>query len=263
MGADAMADRGPRRVRVRGDLFHGRVPAGAVYVGRAAPGLRRSPYANPFRPTELTAAARADAARRFRDWICARPELLAAARAELAGKDLACWCPPGPCHGEELLRLCTITVDAGGQRHDPPPRNARNRIVSSPLVTGGETDPSDDEVLPVELAGTTTLVARSSVRYVEAQGDYTRLHTHDGKSHLVRIPLCVLQERWREAGFVRIHRSYLMSLSEFTELRSSGVECVVRLGSGPMTVELPVSRRHTRELKDRLALATKQAHTQQ
>ncbi|MGW4426091.1 hypothetical protein, partial [Streptosporangium sp. NPDC004631] len=36
-----------RRVRVVGDLFHGRVPAGAVYVGRAAPGLKASPYANP------------------------------------------------------------------------------------------------------------------------------------------------------------------------------------------------------------------------
>jgi hypothetical protein len=37
-----------RRVRVTGDLFHGQVPDGAIYVGHAAPGLRRSPYANPF-----------------------------------------------------------------------------------------------------------------------------------------------------------------------------------------------------------------------
>jgi hypothetical protein len=38
----------PRRVKVDGDLFHGQVPDGAVYVGRQAPGLRKSPYANPF-----------------------------------------------------------------------------------------------------------------------------------------------------------------------------------------------------------------------
>ena len=37
-----------RRVKVTGDLFHGQVPDGAVYVGRQAPGLRRSPYANPY-----------------------------------------------------------------------------------------------------------------------------------------------------------------------------------------------------------------------
>src|SRR5687767_5884579 len=38
----------PERVKVTGDLFHGQVPSGAIYVGRAAPGLRSSPDANPF-----------------------------------------------------------------------------------------------------------------------------------------------------------------------------------------------------------------------
>jgi hypothetical protein len=38
----------PRRVKVTRDLFHGHIPDGAVYVGRAAPGLRKSPYANPY-----------------------------------------------------------------------------------------------------------------------------------------------------------------------------------------------------------------------
>ncbi|SHK78661.1 two component transcriptional regulator, LytTR family [Pseudonocardia thermophila] len=120
---------------------------------------------------------------------------------------------------------------------------------------------NEDEVIPVELAGTTKLVPRSAVRYVEAQGDYARLHTHDG-SHLVRIPLSVLEDRWREAGFVRIHRSFLVALPLVTELRLSGSGYVVRVGSGPDCAELPVSRRHTRELKDRLVRATKQAWSQ-
>ena len=119
----------------------------------------------------------------------------------------------------------------------------------------------EDEVIPVELAGTTKLVPRSAVRYVEAQGDYARLHTNDG-SHLVRIPLSVLEERWRDAGFVRIHRSFLVALPLVTELRLSGSGYVVRVGSGPDCAELPVSRRHTRELKDRLVRATKQAWSQ-
>lgn len=38
----------PRRVKVTGDLFHGRIPDGAVYVGRGAPGLKASPYRNPY-----------------------------------------------------------------------------------------------------------------------------------------------------------------------------------------------------------------------
>ena len=41
---------------------------------------------------------------------------------------------------------------------------------------------------------------------MEAQGDYARLHTADG-SHLVRVSLATLADRWADAGFVRIHRS--------------------------------------------------------
>ena len=47
-----------------------------------------------------------------------------------------------------------------------------------------------------------------------------------------------------------------------TELRLSGSGYVVRIGTGLETAELPVSRRHTRELKDRLVRATKQAWSQ-
>ncbi|MGH3797399.1 MAG: LytR/AlgR family response regulator transcription factor [Pseudonocardiaceae bacterium] len=118
----------------------------------------------------------------------------------------------------------------------------------------------DDEVIPVELAGTTKLVPRSSVRWVEAQGDYARLHTNEG-SHLVRIPLSQLEDRWSDAGFVRIHRSFLVALPLVTELRMSASGYVVRVGSGEDAAELPVSRRHTRELKDRLVRAAKQGWT--
>jgi len=142
---------------------------------------------------------------------------------------------------------------------------ALDRIISNRATAAPAEAPAperdEDEVIPVELAGTTKLVPRSAVRYVEAQGDYARLHTTDG-SHLVRIPLSVLEDRWRDAGFVRIHRSFLVALPLVTELRLSGSGYVVRVGSGPDTAELPVSRRHTRELKDRLVRATKQAWSQ-
>jgi DNA-binding LytR/AlgR family response regulator len=113
-------------------------------------------------------------------------------------------------------------------------------------------EPVTDDVIPVELAGTTRMLPRAQVRWVEAQGDYARLHTTDA-SHLVRVPLSLLAERWADAGFVRIHRSYLVALRVIAELRlgSSGYVVIV---DGR---ELPVSRRHTRELKDRLVRAAK------
>lgn len=126
-------------------------------------------------------------------------------------------------------------------------------------VAGSRTTPTsapasvaDEPAIPVELAGTTRMLPRSSVRWVEAQGDYARLHTADA-SHLVRVSLATLAERWANAGFVRIHRSYLVQLRLVTELRLTGSGYVVAVDG----VELPVSRRHTRELKDRLIRAAK------
>ncbi|ANY10172.1 LytR/AlgR family response regulator transcription factor [Pseudonocardia sp. HH130630-07] len=142
-------------------------------------------------------------------------------------------------------------AETGGAPPAPPqgPPQAGNGPAPAPGARrGGPPAGSDDEVVPVELAGTTKLVPRSSIRYVEAQGDYARLHTGDG-SHLVRIPVSVLEDRWSDAGFVRIHRAYLVALPLITELRMSGSGYVVRLGNGPGAVELPVSRRHTAGLK--------------
>ena len=104
-----------------------------------------------------------------------------------------------------------------------------------------------DEVIPVELGGRTRLVARSSVRYVEAQGDYIRLHTEEG-GYLVRMPLAALARRWQAAGFIRIHRSTLVAAGHITELRFDGGRAVVQIGDE----SLPVSRRHTREVRDLL-----------
>ena len=112
---------------------------------------------------------------------------------------------------------------------------------------------AEEPTIPVELAGVTRLLPRSAVRWVEAQGDYARLHTADA-SHLVRVPLATLAERWADAGFVRIHRSYLVQLRLITELRLTNGGYVVIIDGR----ELPVSRRHTRELKDRLVRAAKQ-----
>ncbi|ONI82074.1 DNA-binding response regulator [Saccharothrix sp. ALI-22-I] len=129
-----------------------------------------------------------------------------------------------------------------------------DRVAAAPAVTPepAAAETQDDEVIPVELGGTIKLVPRATVRYVEAQGDYARLHTSDGASHLVRIPLAQLEERWENAGFVRIHRSFLVALPLVTELRMTSNGYAVVIGSGEDAKELPVSRRHTRELKERI-----------
>lgn len=103
----------PRRVVVAGDLFHGNVPAGAVYVGRPAPGLPGSPWANPHRVGRCPTCSvvlvvehdQADAVSAYARDLGSDHERAARARAELAGRDLACWCRTGPCHADVLLTV--------------------------------------------------------------------------------------------------------------------------------------------------------------
>lgn len=104
-----------------------------------------------------------------------------------------------------------------------------------------------DEVIPVELGGRTRLVPRAEVTHAEAHGDYIRLHTLDG-SYLLRMPLGALHDRWRGAGFIRIHRSTLVAAGHIDELRFEGGRALVQVGDRL----LPVSRRHTREVRDML-----------
>ncbi len=128
---------------------------------------------------------------------------------------------------------------------------AIKRVVEnhSNTVTPPE-EPAKDETIAVELGGVTRFLLRSQVRFVEAHGDYARLHT-ETSSHLVRVPLTTLEERWADAGFIRIHRSTLVALPHVDEIRVDGGRCTVRMGDRV----LQVSRRHTRELRNKLVRA--------
>ena len=73
------------------------VPADAVYIGRP------TRWANMYKIGQD--GTRAEVIIRYRTHVEAAPVFLARVRAELAGKDLVCWCAPLPCHGDVLLEL--------------------------------------------------------------------------------------------------------------------------------------------------------------
>jgi DNA-binding LytR/AlgR family response regulator len=122
------------------------------------------------------------------------------------------------------------------------PATSRSEVPGPPSAE----DPSD--LIPVETAGRTRFVSREQVHWVEAEGDYVRLHTADGGAHLVRIPISHLEERWSAHGFIRIHRGYLVSFKHITEFSVTGSVHLVVVGGR----SLPVSRRHVRDVRDRI-----------
>jgi hypothetical protein len=68
-----------------------------VYVGRP------SKWGNPF--SIGRDGTRAQVIDKYRAWILTQPALVEAARHELHGKVLACWCAPLACHAEVLAEI--------------------------------------------------------------------------------------------------------------------------------------------------------------
>ncbi|HVU77133.1 MAG TPA: LytTR family DNA-binding domain-containing protein [Gaiellaceae bacterium] len=109
------------------------------------------------------------------------------------------------------------------------------------------------ERIPVVAAGGTELIDPGDIHYVQADGDYSRVHTYD-RSYLCTIPLGELGDRLAPARFARIHRSYLVNLAKVAGVRrSSGERFRVQLADSAKT-ELDVARRQSREVRERLGL---------
>ena len=68
-----------------------------VYVGRP------SKFGNPF--VLHHEGERAKVIEQYRAWLLGQPELIAAAKAELKGKVLGCWCSPRACHADVLAEI--------------------------------------------------------------------------------------------------------------------------------------------------------------
>jgi DNA-binding LytR/AlgR family response regulator len=103
------------------------------------------------------------------------------------------------------------------------------------------------EMITVDLGGTTRMIRRDDVTYVQAQGDYARLHTADA-SYLIRVPLADLEQQWAEAGFLRTHRSYLIALNHVSHMKLAAARPSVTVAGA----ELPISRRHLPLVREKL-----------
>ena len=107
-----------------------------------------------------------------------------------------------------------------------------------------------DDVVPVDAPrGGTRLLARSTILYGQAHGDYVRIVSDSGR-FLMRNTLSDLERRWEPFGFVRVHRGYLANLRRAVELQPliNGT-ATLRFADGH---GVPISRRQVAELRRRL-----------
>jgi two-component system LytT family response regulator len=92
-------------------------------------------------------------------------------------------------------------------------------------------------------------VPLSAVDWIEAEGDYVRIHT-GGRSHLVERTLAEMESLLASSGFMRIHRGAIVNVERVAQLQPEGsgrYRLVLRDGS-----ELAVSRSYSGRFREAL-----------
>jgi two-component system LytT family response regulator len=122
---------------------------------------------------------------------------------------------------------------------------------SAPTPAGGK--PEYLERIAVETRGQVRVVPVGDIEYITASGPYAELHAN-GRAHVIRERMQMLEERLDPAKFFRIHRSAIVRLDQIeTLLRDPGGDYGVKLRSG---VQLSVSRNRVEQLERWMGLAT-------
>jgi DNA-binding LytR/AlgR family response regulator len=117
---------------------------------------------------------------------------------------------------------------------------------------GAQVNGEDEMVAVANLhGGTTRLLPRSVILFVQSHGDFVRIVTADGR-YLLRATLSDIEHRWEPFGFVRVHRQFVANLRNATELRPLLGGTAELIFSDGQTI--PVARRHAAELGRRLSV---------
>jgi DNA-binding LytR/AlgR family response regulator len=98
--------------------------------------------------------------------------------------------------------------------------------------------------------GGTELIDYDAIHFVQADGDYSRVHTFD-RAYLCTHSLGELEDTL-PAGFARIHRSSLVNLSKVSAVKRAGPDRIRLALDDAERTELDVARRQSRMLRERL-----------
>ena len=108
-----------------------------------------------------------------------------------------------------------------------------------------------EKIAVVGGGGTEVLLDPDQIHYVQADGDYSRIHTY-ARAYLCTSSLGAHEERLGPR-FARVHRSHVVNLAKVTGVRREPDKLRLQLADAERT-ELDVARRQARLLRDRLRI---------
>lgn len=123
-----------------------------------------------------------------------------------------------------------------------------SQASSAPVDDMGRSrgDPPAEESLWVQRQGGTVKVPLESIEWVEAEGNYVRIHAGEA-SGLIRAPLTAMEARLGTVEFLRVHRSIICRTSAIRAVKRRRTGAMLaQLGSG---AEVPIGRTYGNRIK--------------
>jgi two-component system, LytTR family, response regulator len=109
------------------------------------------------------------------------------------------------------------------ERFDTAVERAKRRVAERQVsATGYKLAAALDDLRPrrilIKDRGRVVILNEADVDWVEAEGDYVRVHAA-GRGHLLRETMAAMEERLDPTSFARIHRSTIVNVSRIRELK--------------------------------------------
>jgi NO-binding membrane sensor protein with MHYT domain len=112
--------------------------------------------------------------------------------------------------------------------------------------------PAREASIPVEKDGRTRELNVGDIYAIRANAHYT--YVHDGEQeYFCTLSISALQARLDPAAFLRVHRSYIVSVDRIARVKRSGEAGVAELGL-PVRCSIPIARAHYRQVKLRIGI---------
>jgi diguanylate cyclase len=104
--------------------------------------------------------------------------------------------------------------------------------------------------VPVEKDGRGREIAVADIYAIRANAHYT--YVHDGEhEYFCNLSISALEARLDPKAFLRVHRSYIVSVDRIARVKRSGEAGVAELGL-PVRCSIPIARAHYRQVKLRI-----------
>jgi diguanylate cyclase len=133
---------------------------------------------------------------------------------------------------------------------DPRPTAPPAAIVAHDSAPSAAPPPLRVAAIPVEKDGRTRELAVADIYAVRANAHYT--YVHDGeREYFCNLSISTLEARLDPEAFLRVHRSYIVSVDRIARVKRSGEAGVAELGL-PVRCSIPIARAHYRQVKLRI-----------